>query len=353
MSTPAAVTATPGGAQRSVPTPAPGAPTPAASSDAESSLTVQQIVARQEDHFALIKNAQGVAVHTEVRFNEQGQAQAPQVQYIFFAYEGPRSVTLAMPAEAARAYKGSQGQIPWAHITAAHHVTGDAVYIIQKPENGTTAPTVYTTPLNPAVHENNPLVSFHLRHISNEQVPLRELARAIPNMPQRPQVYDIRQDGKKMLRVEFANANTPGERLYYIIDPSRGYLPVEITRMSGQRPLSTSKIIIGHTPDGTWVPARRERVMYDGNGRIVSRQNWHYEYLAVNQGLAPKALSLMYFNLPLNTQVQVIDAKQGMGQNPGAGVQSQQRPVSTPVQVSTPIPAPTRAVPAPRRVPLN
>lgn len=337
-------------------TPAPAAATPLVSGDRESSLTVQQIVARQEDHFSRIKNAQGIAVHSEVRYNEQAQPQPAQVQYIFFAYEGPRSVTLSMPKNAAQAYKGSQGQIPWDHITAAHHVTGDAVYMIRKAEGASTSPLVFAVPFNPAVHENNPLVSFHLRQVSNEQIPLRELARAIPAMAERPRVYDVSRDGKQLVRIDFANPNTPGEALQYLIDPARGYLPVEIIRRSGQRPVSVSKIIIGNTPDGTWVPARRERTMYDASGRTVSRQNWHYEHLAVNQGLAPKALSLMYFNLPMSTPVTVIEGNQTVAQPAGsigtpAGQGAGARPAMTPV--STPTPIPPRSIATPRRFQLN
>ncbi len=347
----------PAARQSAISTPAPAAQPPAAGppaaasaqagiSDRQSSLTVQQIVARQEDNFAKIKNAQGIVVHTETRYNEQGQAQTPSTQYIFFAYEGNRSVTLTMPEQAASIYRGSQGQVPWKQITAAYHVTGDTVYIIQKPEGTASTPTVVATSFNPAVHENNPLVAFHPRQVSDETLPLRDLAGAIPNMEQRPTVSDTFHDGKPMVRIDFINPKTPTERLYYIIDPARGYLPVEIGRVSGTQALSMSKIIIGNTPDGTWIPARRERTMYDGKGKGVSRQTWYYEFLAVNEGLAAKALSLMYFNLPLTTKVSIVG-----GKTPGGPQQPAGRPV--PPLPATPTPLPQRTAPTPMSVPLR
>ena len=334
----------------------PPAYTPLSAASNQSSLTVQQIVARQEDHFARIKNAQGIVVHSEVRFNAQRQELPALNQYIFFAYEGSRSVTLTMPEKAAQVYKGSQGQIPWGDITSACHVTGDTVYTIRKPEGNEKVPSVVATAFNPAIHENNPLVSFHPRQISDEQMPLRDLARAIPEMAQRPMVSDITKDGKPMIRIDFTNPKTPAEQLYYIIDPARGYLPVEIARLSSARPISLSSIIIGNTPDGTWIPARRERLMYDKAGKLVSRQNWHYEYLAVNQGLAPKTLTLMYFNLPLDTKVEVVGAKSGLknGATPASTAHPLQPQSNTPTAIKqTPVPTPLqRAISTPMRVPL-
>src|SRR5690606_13403523 len=108
----APVNRTPG----TVPTPLPQL---MAASDRESSLTVQQIVARQEEHFNRIKNAQGTAVHTETRYDANGQAQAANTQYIFFAYEGDKSVTLAMPQQAAQFYRSNQGQISWGSVLSA------------------------------------------------------------------------------------------------------------------------------------------------------------------------------------------------------------------------------------------
>ncbi len=328
------------------------------SADRESSLTVQQIVARQEDHFARLQNARGTAVHSEVRYNEQGQPQPATEQYIFFAYNSGNSVTLAMPKQAAQLYKGSQGQVPWQHVTSAFLITGDTVYSIRKSERGTSVPTVLATPFNPAVHENNPLVSFHPRQISDEQIPLRDLVRAIPQMNQRPKVYDITRDGKPMLKVEFANPQTPSESLHYIIDPARGYLPVEIARTSNGRAVSLSRIVIGHTPDGIWIPARRERVIYNAQGKQASRQNWHFDFFSANQDLPPKIFSLMYFNLPLTTPVTKVGdggaARPAQGsaqQTPGGTRQPAASPAAPAVPTATPIPP--RIAPAPMRVPLQ
>lgn len=332
-------------------------PTPAVaahSSDAESSITVQQIVARQEEDLNKIRNAQGTAVHAETRYHENGQAQPPTTQYLFFAYEGDRSVTLTMPQQAAQIYKSNQGQIPWKSVLSAFHVTGDAVYTIRQPEASasttSTLPRVFAMPFNPAVHENNPLVRFHPRQISDEQMPLRDLARAIPGMVERPKVYDIVRDGKPFLKVDFANSKTPGDRLIYIIDPSRGYLPVEITHIRNSKPISKSQIIIGNTPGGNWIPARRERLTYNAAGKLASRQSWHYDYLAVNQNLAPKTLSLMYFNLSPATPVTVVN-----GDSTSSATLAAKAPANAPAATARPrtTPAPTRQAPEPIRVPLR
>jgi len=317
----------------------------AATADPESSVTVQQIVARQEDHYAKIRICRGTAVYTTTQFDAAGQPAKSDTQVIYFAYEGPRSVNLVFNKRGADLYKTNQGQIPWKDVVAAFHVTGDTVYEIRPPAatSGTTMPQVMAMPFNPAVHENNPLVRFHPRQVADEQIPLRELARAIPGMAQRPKVYDVTRDGKPYLKIEFANANTPGELLDYIIDPNRGYLPVEITRTSGGKLVSKSVITIGHTPDGTWIPARRERTVFGQNGRPASKQSWYYEYFAINGELAPKMLSLMFFNLPLSTPVTVMG-----GKAPTAG--GQQPAAATPPP--TPTPVPTRAAPAPRTINL-
>ena len=334
--------------------PAASAPTPlrspAPTMDRESSVTVQQIVARQEDQFKRMQTAQGTAVHTETRYDAQGRPETPSTQYVFFAYAGNRSVTLALPQAAAQMYKSSQGQIAWNDVISACHVVGDTVYVIGKAkrDSSSTGPVVMAVEFNPAVHENNPLVRFHPRQISDEQAPLRELASAIPNMASRPKVYDIQRDGKQLLRIDFANDKLPGERLSYVIDPNRGYLPVEITRVSKDKPVSVSKITIGNTPDGTWIPARRDRTLYGASGQVVSRQSWHYEYFAINQKLPPKMLSLMYFNLPLSTPVTVVTDRATTGTAAKGAVGT---PAATPA-VATPRPMPLRSAPAPARINL-
>jgi hypothetical protein len=320
----------------------------------QSSLTVQQIVARQEAHFGAIKNSQGIAVHSESKLNAQGQPTQTDTQYIYFAFAGDKSVTLAMPEAAAKVYGMSQGQVPWPQITAATLIDGDTVYSIHKPAasgntRATTGPTVIAVPYNPAVHENNPLVAFHPRQVGDEQLPLRELARAIPEMTQRPVVTDVAVNGRPLLQIDFANPGTPGEQLYYLIDPNRGYLPVKISRMSNGRPISVSDILLAPTPEGYWMPARRERVTYDAAGKPATRQSWHYEFVAVNKGLAPMALTLMYFNLPMTTQVKVVEPlKTG---NPQGGNPAPRRQTPARVQPGSAQPGAPRGTPRPSPTP--
>lgn len=280
----------------------------AAVQDLGSSLTVQQIVARQEAHYGQIQNMQGIVVHADSTMTTAGTWSRQELQKIHFAAAGDKSVTLAMPETADRFYSASNGQIPWSQITAATLIQGDTVFTIQKPPagGGTTQPKVLAVPFNPVVHENNPLVAFHPRQVGDEQMPLRELARAIPQMAKRPVVSDIVVEGRRLLRIDFSNPQTPGEHLYYLIDPAHGYLPVQISRVSNGKPVSVSNILLAPTPQGFWVPARRERITYGPNGQPVTKQNWHYEYVAINQGLASMALTLMYFNLPLSSPVTVV-----------------------------------------------
>lgn len=286
-------------------TPAP----PPANSERPTSITVEQIVARQEAHYNLIKNIQGIAVHSETKYTPGGQPQTPESQTIYFAFEGDKSVTLAMPQAAARAYGQMQGEIPWEHVTAATLIHGDTVFNIRKSSDpNTTIPTVMAVPYNPAVHDNNPILNFHPRQIADEQLPLRELARGIPAMAQRPVVSEIIVNNRQLLRIDFANAARPGEHLYYLIDPHRGYLPVQISRVSNNKPLSVSNILLAPTPEGYWMPARRERITYTPDNQPATRQTWHYDHVAVNKGLAPMALTLMYFNLAQDTKVTVVPA---------------------------------------------
>lgn len=310
----------------------------------ESSMTVRQIVARQEAHYAEAKNAQGIAVFTESQLDTNGLPTSQKVQYVYFALAGDKSVTLVMPEAAAKSYSSSEGVIPWPQVTAATLVSGDTVFSIQPPKDAkSTGPQVVAVPYNPAVHENNPLVAFHFRQIADEQMPLRELARAIPQMAQRPTVTEVPWNGKTFLRIDFANASTPGEHLYYLVDPEHDYLPVRIARVSNGRTLSVSNIKLAHTPQGYWMPARRERITYDAAGTPQTQQGWYYSFVTVNQGVAAKALSLMYFNLPLTTQVLMATKAEAAG-----------APASAPAPAAnaTPTPIP-RAVGTPVRVPVR
>lgn len=317
---------------------------PTQSAERESSMTVRQIVARQEAHYAEAKNAQGIAVFTESQLDANGIPTSQKIQHVYFAFGEAKRVTLVMPEAAAKSYSSSEGEIPWPHVTAATLISGDTVFSIQPPKDGnSTGPQVVAVPFNPAVHENNPLASFHFRQVADEQMPLRELARAIPQMTQRPTVTEVPWNGKTYLRIDFANANTPGEHLYYLVDPEHNYLPVRIARVSNGRTLSVSNIKLAHTPQGYWMPARRERITYNAAGVPQTQQGWYYSYVTVNQGVAAKALSLMYFNLPLTTQV-LMATKADAAETPASA--------RTPASNATPTPIP-RAVGTPVRVPVR
>lgn len=321
------------------------APAPA-NADAASSLTVQQIVARQEAHYAQIQNMQGIVVHADSMLTTAGTWSPQERQKIHFAAAGEKSVTLAMPEVADRYYTASHGQIPWNQITAATLIQGDTVFTIQKPQSATsTQPQVLAVQYNPAVHENNPLVAFHPRQVGDEQMPLRELARAIPQMARRPVVSEIVVEKRRLLRIDFSNPQKPGEHLYYIIDPEHGYLPVQISRVSNGKPISVSNILLAPTPQGYWLPARRERVTFNAAGQAVTKQNWHYEYVTINQGLAPMALTLMYFGLPLTSKVTVVQPPPAAGSGaakPAPKGTSPGQPASTPASGRSATGAPVR-----------
>jgi hypothetical protein len=271
----------------------------------ESSITLQQIVARQEQHYKTIRSAQGVVVWQERRLSADAPlSNGPARRVIHFEFEGDRSVTLVLPWEAAQVYSANQGAVDWRNVLSAAYVHDDQVDMIRNA--GTTSSTqveVRAVPYNPAVHDNNPLVAFHPRQLGDERVPLRELAAAAGKMPTRPLVTEVTQGGKVLLRIDFTNASTPGEEIYYIIDPNRGYLPVEIGRISQGKVVSRSVIVIGNTPDKTWIPARRTTTKYDLNGRALTEESWYYDYLAVNEKLAPRTLSLLYFKMPQGTNI--------------------------------------------------
>jgi hypothetical protein len=265
----------------------------------ESSATVQQIVAHQEEHFRKIGTAQGTVVWTE----KSGAARKEQTRILHFARQGDNAVTLALPREQAAAYAGPQSKMDWSKVIAANLIVGDMVQAIDRATTSGGPPIVNTLRYNPAVHDNNPLGNYHLRHMGDDTIPLRELAASIPQMKTRPRVFESVTSGQLVVYVEFANSSAPGEKLVYTLDPSRAWLATEIARISNDKYLSLTKILIGHTKDGTWVPARKERTQFDASGRLVLQDDWYYEHLAVNEPLPPQTFSLMFFRLPLGTVI--------------------------------------------------
>jgi hypothetical protein len=280
---------------------------PATPAVRETSLTLQQVVSRQEAHYRTIKTAQGTLVWQEKSSGNVGTSDVPPVRYIYFAREGERSVTLVLPAEEAANYAAQQSHLNWKNVLSGSLVAEDSVAMINRATTDT-VPEVRVVPFNPAVHENNPLVAFHPRMVGDETVPLRELAAASVKMPTKPRLFEFTQGGHLMIRIDFINANTPDELLYYIVDTARGYIPVEIGRTSKGRYLSRSTIVIGQTPDKTWIPAKRTTVRFNANGGVAGQEDWFYEYLSVNEKLPPHTISLLFFKLPDGTRVQQLAA---------------------------------------------
>ena len=287
---------------RTATAPQPGAPASAVRLQ-ETSLTLQQVVARQEAHYNTIKMAEGTVVWQDRRLsNDAPVSSAPPTRVIHFAFAGGRAVTLVLPWDEAQSYALNQGKLNWSRVLSAALVTTDTVSVISMPTSGT-LPEVHEVPFNPAVHDNNPLVAFHLRQVGDERIPLRELAAASARMPTKPRMSEFTQNGKLLIRIDFTNANSPDEDLYYIIDPIRGYIPMEIGHLSKGKYLSRSLIVIGQTADKTWIPARRTTTHWSAEGKQLTEESWYYEHLSVNEKLPPQTLSLLHFNLPSGTKV--------------------------------------------------
>ena len=255
-----------------------------------------------------------------------------QTRILHFGRQGDNAVTLVLPREQAAAYAGPSSRLDWSKVIAAHLIVGDMVQAIDRATTSGGAPTVNTLRYNPAVHDNNPLANYHLRQMGDDTIPLRELAASIPQMKTRPRVFESVTSGELVVYVEFANVSAPGEKLVYTLDPSRAWLATEIARISNGKYLSLTKIVIGNTKDGTWVPARKERTQFDAAGRLVLHDDWYYEHLAVNEPLPPQTFTLMFFRLPLGT---VIKNAPKPAKKPTAPVSKSPAPSSrTPAQVA-------------------
>jgi len=285
--------------------PPPRASTPPslASNNRESSLTVQQIVARQEEHYRKMKVLQGTVVWTDTAYSADQRPVSSRQTWIFFAREGEKSVTLALPADAAADYRRNQSRIDWKKVISANLILGDKVFTIS--EKNTSSPSVMETPYNPAIYDNNPLSAFHPRQMGDERIPLRELAAAIPTMVTRPTVTDVNIKGQALERIDFTNAKNPGELLYYVVDPAKAFIPVEIGRISNGRHQMVSQITIGKTRDGLWIPAKKIHTEYDTKGAITAQSTWYYDYLSCNESVAPRIFTPMFFGLGPDTQVKV------------------------------------------------
>lgn len=323
--------------------------TPTSAQMRESSITLHQVLERQNNHYAKFATAQGIAVNRTTLYSPSGQPSGVQELVVFFAFDGTDShVTLAMPKSAANLYRGAQGQVPWSRIVSATLRQQGTIYDIRKGEGNTTAPQIIARPFDAKKDDYNFLTNFHPRLVGETNIPLAVFARSL----KQHYVSDIQWQGRPMLRIDFVNPATPQGQLTYVVDGARGYLPVEILMKDGKGGESHSEIVIGHTPDGTWIPARHKCTIKQG-GRITQVQEWHYDDFVLNRKLAPQTLSLMYFNLPLSTPLKVVDDPNAVTPAPARGAASPTPAGSghPAVPMATPIAPPISSGPAPRVAP--
>lgn len=273
---------------------------------AQTSITLAQIVDRQQRNHARIRSAEGQVIWVEQKAAITTHSlHVPPSRVILFAFQGDRSVNLVLPYDPNRPAPASNERIDWTHVLAAYFINADSVHQITL-QPGARLPSISTTAFNPAVHESNPLVAFHPRMLADEPIGLRELLNLVPQMHNKPRVTELNRGGRTLLRVDFYNESARGEAVSYLIAPDKGYLPEEITRMSGGKMFARTVITPGQTKDGTWIAARRERAEYDTAGRTIERQSWSYRYLAVNEPLAPRLLTFEFFHLPEGVRRPVV-----------------------------------------------
>lgn len=268
----------------------------------QSSVTVQQIVARQQETYKRIRSAEGEVIWRTEDFTKNPTSATQETRVIFFALEAGKSVNLVVTADEALNFPRRREARDWTKVISAAFVEGETVQMITVPR-GSAAPEVRPTAFNPAIHENNPLISFHPRMLGDERVRLSDLAAVIPQMKNRPLVTNVTRSGKALLRLDFVSADKPGEFLYYLIRPDQGYLAEEIGKVSAGRYVFRTQVTNGQTKDGTWIPAKRDRVQFDATGRITVRENWYYRSMTVNEQLPRRMLSLNFFLLPGNAKV--------------------------------------------------
>jgi hypothetical protein len=308
---------------------------------ATTTITLEQIVARQEENYRRIRSGEGTVVWRE-QLGTTASAVAP-LRVILFAFEADRSVNLILPCKDPTRLPQLGEKIDWTSVLAACFVDRDAVYNITVPRGGG-SPQVEPVPFNPAVHERNPLIAFHPRLLGDERVTLADLTALANKMATRPAITPIVRGDKKLLRIDFGNTSAPGELLYYVVNPAKGYMTEEIGRFARGRMVMETRIIIGQTKDNTWIPARREKSEYDAAGRPVRWEGWYYESLAINERLAPKTLSLGFFHLPASARIRFTPAPVQTEANPPPSGGS---PTPTPGASPTPPSVGSRVRPSP------
>ena len=294
------------------PQPSPGPvpyPTPVRLSEAP--LTFAQVLSRQKANYDRMKQGRGHVVWTEERADPAAPAGAvarprPGQRMVFFLFETTpeRSVNLVLPMDAARSYLAG-GRIDWLKALSAVAIEGDRVSTVGY-ARGTSTPIVTIAPFNPAVHESNPLVAFHPRLLGDDKdLRLADLAAA------KPRLTEALSGGRRMIRIDAEKPGRPGEQASVTVDPAKACLPVEIVRTLDGRMASRATIVVGNTPDGTFIPARRTTERFDTAGRVVSRETWYYEDLSLNGPMPRLGATIAFFGLPDSTQVVTLGGQDG------------------------------------------
>lgn len=303
----------------------------------ETSVTLPQIVARQTENFRKIINAKGEVIWREDMYTTG--TSAPPLRVISFAFEGNRSVNLIIPWDGVSPLPRRGEKLDWSKVLSAALVEGDIVRVVSL-KRGANSPVTETVPFNPAVHERNPLIAFHPAMLGDDRVGLADLASAAARMTARPLVAEIGSGERTRIRVAFTNPSSPGDILYYIINPQKGWLAEDIGRLSGGRYLFRSRIVIGNTSDGVWIPARRMKEEFSADGKLLRREIWQYNSLSVNSGVARRELSMDFFHLPAESLPTTMQTN-SPSETPAAGSRSRKPAKGTL--------APPRPGPVPRR----
>ncbi|MEI7634321.1 MAG: hypothetical protein WCK47_08590 [bacterium] len=268
----------------------------------ETSVTLAQIVARQRENYARLRSARGEVIWREDDYAVALPSRKAPLRVVDFAFEGDRSVLFIVPWDGVSPIPKRGSGFDWTKMMAGCLVEGDWVSMLTMPR-GARQPEVRMTLYNPAVHDKNPLVSFHPSLLGDERVGLAELLSVAGQMTTRPLVRQSLLNGELRLRVDFANPAAPGEFIYYIVNPQKGCLAEDIGRYSGGRLTERAQIIIGKTKDGVWIPARRNKTICDTKGRPLHGESWYYRSLDANQKMGSMELSLLYFHLPEGTRI--------------------------------------------------
>jgi hypothetical protein len=257
-------------------------------------VTLAQIVARQRATLAQIHTARGVAVWREDSYSTSS---APPLRLVHFAYTTTGSVNLVVAWDGRSPVGLGREKPDWQKVLAAYLVRDDVVYAV-RPAPKSRGGWITGTPFNPAVHERNPIVAFHVDQLADEPVTLADLYATQSAMATQPAIEVVRSGNEEKFVITFTNPAAPGEQLRYLVNPQKGYLNEYIGRYSGGRKIFETSIVVGSTPQGQWIPARRTKYEYAADGRLVRRSEWYFHSLQVNCSVGPEEIGFGYFHLP-------------------------------------------------------